>query len=76
MERGIVKRVYRMKPGEMQARRIERADASQGAHSPGWPHFDRHGNCLCTLGCCLGPKGCRCRGGCTHRSHPTVTETK
>ena len=60
---------YRAKPGELQARRIDMASGKVASHSPGWPHLDRHGNCLCTGGCCLGGGGCRCRE-CSHRSHP------
>jgi hypothetical protein len=66
------RRVYRAKPGELQARRIEKA-APAASHSPGWPHYDRRGNCLCTQGCCIAAGGCRCRS-CTHQSHPKEKE--
>lgn len=52
-------RVYRPKPSEMQARRIGNA-APATSHSPGWPHLDRRGNCLCFGPCCFGPSGNRC----------------
>lgn len=51
----------------MQARRIDRADKNTASHSPGWPHLDRHGHCLCFNPCCFGPAGNRCKEG---RSHP------
>jgi hypothetical protein len=61
------RRVYVPKPGERQRNLIDSA-AAHGSHSPGWPHLDRHGNCLCLGGCCVGAGGCRCRA-CSHRSH-------
>ena len=64
-------RTYRRTPGEMQDRRIQNATPAD-THSEVRPHFDRAGNCLCVKLCCLGPGGCKCRGGCTHRSHPRV----
>lgn len=54
---------------EIQAARVDKA-APHSTHSPGWPHLDARGNCLCTGSCCLGPGGCKCREGCTHQSHP------
>lgn len=61
-------RPYRPKPAEMQADRIRKA-APSDSHSPGWPHFDRFGNCLCEKKCCLSG-GCVCKSGCSHQSHP------
>ena len=56
--------------------RARRPDpAPHTTHSPGWPHLDGRGNCLCTLPCCLGRNGCRCPA-CTHQSHPAVRELR
>ena len=58
-----VHRGHRATPGERQARRIEMADPNKGSHSPGWPHLDRHGHCLCFNSCCFGPGGNKCKEG-------------
>jgi hypothetical protein len=62
------RRAVRLKPGEIQARRVDNA-APHSSHSPGWPHLSHQGNCLCTGGCCLGRDGCRC-AACSHQGHP------
>lgn len=53
---------------QLQARRIDNA-APHSTHTPGWPHLDGRGNCLCLGSCCFGPGGCRCPN-CEHLSHP------
>jgi len=64
---------YRPTPGELQARRVDKA-APHSTHEPGWPHLDKRGNCLCLRRCCIGPGGCTCET-CSHQSHPVDTPT-
>jgi hypothetical protein len=58
-----------MATSSMIVQAVHKAEMRVESHCPGWPHFDRHGNCLCFCGRCLGPGGCRC-GPCSHQSHP------
>lgn len=43
---------------------IDRANSLRNdktGHSVGWPHYDRHGNCICLCPHCFGKAGCVCR---------------
>lgn len=63
MERIVAVKFVRTRPPGRKPQYEEEASdprKQKEEHTPGWPHFDKKGNCICFCKKCFGP-GCICR---------------